>query len=229
MKLHDKLLLAINLISEVVLLSICWYQGLIVFLLAVYALISGVPEMICMFMDVYYRIYGQPMQARVVLCTEYEKDGLDQQFLVEYSYEEEDAAKRWIFNPSCLLRDHEHTHRARWPRLVAGDTVDVIVFPSGSCCGFRPTSTSCRMRDTRLDTYLQSICFGLIIILGASMLATMTFLWVGMMLLDRKGICEGICCSLGNKICNVATMMLSVINIRLWCLRKYEGDRTRAL
>jgi hypothetical protein len=240
------------LISEVVLLSICWSLGLIVLIIALF-LLGFVPDMICMWIGVYYRIFGIPLQAQVVLCTQYEGDGLAQQFLVKYQAPcnvsaaasqqqlaapaggevvvapNTDTVEKWIFNPSCV-KDIEHPDRARWPRLTPGDTVDVMVLLSGCCsCFRRNNSSSCRMRDTRHASCFQSFALGVSILMVLSVF--MVNLWLlTMALLDQKH-CGGAqwCCALATKICGVATFMLSVINFRLGCLRRYKQDRTRAL
>lgn len=138
MQLHDKLhvlLLVINLISQVVLFSICWYRGLAV-LFVLFVLCLGVDTFVLgVCVDFCYYLFGLPLQARFVNCTEYEGDGLDQQFLVEYDYYEApcchaslfaarhapgavavahatDKVKNWMFHPPCV-KDFEYPNRAR--------------------------------------------------------------------------------------------------------------------
>jgi hypothetical protein len=241
MKRHDQLLLALNGTSQALLLVLCWYQGLIVFAVAVYALLSGVPVMIGLCQDIYYQTYGQVQQGRILLCTEYEGDGLDQQFLVAVEDSPSTAAvvlasheadgrsglsettvpQWWIFNPACFT-DHEHPDRPRWPAQRPGDVVDVIVLQGG-----------CRMRDLRFDDGLQICGLGLGVVLFGGMGAVMLVLYVGVLMMDWNTHCAGTagggCCAWETKTCNLATLLLYLLNGRLWCLRKYDGDRLRAL
>jgi hypothetical protein len=234
--------------SLTLLFVLCWYQGLILCALAVYALLSGVPVLISLCLDVYYQTFGEIRQGRILLSTDYRDDGLDQQFLVavvdddaggswvapsttadavipshgtpdERSNETTLPTQWWIFHPACFT-DHEHPHRPRWPAQGPGDVVDVVVLPRGR---------GCRMRDLRFDDCLQSCGLGLGVLLFAAMGAVMIFLYVGMLFVLDAHCAGGGCCAWETKVCSLFTLFLYLINVRLWSLRTYEGDRLGAL